>query len=337
MVEAGPAGLGQGDLALIARLLAAVFLIFAAASARADDVARVAPFLDVQGIVEGDVTLAGGRISVEAEIAGDLVLAGASVGVGAATRVARNAFVFADAAAMGGRYAQRVWVAANEVVFDGTTAGDISIAAARVVLGPNARIGGTLNVWSADPAEIDPRAVVTGRVVQNFGGAANAIDALLGYVGMILRIAFDVTLVAAALAVAAFAPGFLGACAGTISARPVAALLWGVGLAFFVPLAALFAAITLVGLPFAGTLVLALGLALALGYIVAAGWLGALALKIVRRAQAPGVFLRLAAVAFGLVALAFLRHIPGAGGPILLAAFAFGRGALALETRRRLR
>lgn len=314
-------------------------LLFAllVSSARADDIARVAPFLDVQGLVEGDVTLAGGRIAVEAEITGDLVLAGATVGVGAATRVARNAFVFADQAAMGGRYAQRVWVAANEIVFDGTTAGDASFAAARVVIGPNARIGGRLKVWSADPVEIDPRAVVTGGTERNFGGATNAIDALLGFVGMVIRIAFDTLLVLTALALAAFAPGFLGACTANIAVRPVAALAWGAGLAFFVPLTALFAAVTLVGLPFAGTLVLALALALALGYIVAAGFLGDLALKALGRTADPGMFARLAAVAAGLVALAVLRHIPGAGTPALLAAFAFGLGALAIETRRRLR
>jgi hypothetical protein len=322
MVEAGPAGFGQGDLALIARLLCVVFVLaVATAPARADDVSRMAPYLDVQGIVEGDVMLAGGRISVEAEISGDMVLTGATIGIGAATRVARNAFVFGDAVAMGGRYAQRVWVAANEAVFDGTTAGDASIAAARVVVGPNARIGGTLNVWSAEPAEIDPRAVVTGRIVQNYGGAANAIDALLGYIGMILRVAFHSLQVVVALALAAFAPGFLAGCAQAISARPAASLAWGAGLAFLVPLAALFAAITLVGLPFAGTLVLGLALALALGYIVSAGWIGALALKLARRDADPGIFWRLGAVAFGLVALAVLRHIPGAGGAILAAAF----------------
>ncbi|MBL8806481.1 MAG: hypothetical protein JNN22_06515 [Rhodospirillales bacterium] len=305
--------------------------------ARADDISRMAPFLDVQGIVEGDVTLAGGRISVEAEISGDMVLAGGSIGVGAATRVARNAFVFADEAALGGQYAQRVWVAANMVVFDGTTSGDASFAAARVVIGPHARIGGRLKVWSADPVEIDPRAVVAGGTEQNFGGATNAIDALLGFVGMLIRIAFDVLLVVAALALAAFAPGFLGACATNIAMRPGASLAWGAGLAVCVPLLALFAAITLVGLPFAGTLVLALALALALGYIVAAGFLGDLALKAVRRAEAPHAAWRLAAIASGLVALAILRHIPVAGTPLLLAAFTFGLGALALETRRRLR
>jgi hypothetical protein len=296
----------------------------------------MAPVLDVQGIVEGDVTLAGVRITVEAEIAGDLVLAGGSVGIGAATRVARNAFVFADAIAMGGSYAQRVWAVGNEVVLDATSAGDVSVAAARVVVGPNARIGGRLEIWSAEPAEIDPRARIAGGVVQNAGGATNAVEALMGAIGTILRWAYNVALVLAAAGLAAFAPGFLSASAEGIRRHPFAALLWGAALGAGVPVLALFAAITLVGIPFAGSLILGFALALALGYVVSAAFVGSLALRLVRRGDAPAAGWRIAAVLFGLVALAGLSHIPVAGGPVPWAAFAFGLGALARETHRRL-
>jgi hypothetical protein len=104
-----------------------------------------------------------------------------------------------------------------------------------------------------------------------------------------------------------------------------------------VPVAALFGAITLVGIPFAGTLLLFFALALAMGYIVAAGFLGQLALRVVGRAVTPGAGWRIAAILFGLVALAGLRHIPAVGGPLLWAAYVFGLGALALEIHRRLR
>lgn len=318
------------------RTVFAAFLLFAA-PASAADISRMAPFLDVQGIVEGDVTLAGGRINVEAEISGDLVLTGATVGIGAATKVARNAFIFAEAIAMGGEYAQRVWAVGNEVVLDLRSAGDVSVAASHVVVGPNARIAGKLKVWSADPAEIDPRAVITGGVEQNSGGAGNAVEALMGYIGTILRWIYNATMIVAALAIAGFAPGFLAGGAGELAARPVACGLWGIGLGVGVPLLALFAAITLIGLPFAGTLLLLFALALAVGYIVAAGFVGQLGLRLVGRAVQPAVLWRLGAVLFGLVALAALRHIPAVGGPVLWAAFLFGLGALARETHRRLR
>jgi len=291
----------------------------------------------VQGIVEGDVTLAGGRVSVEAEIAGDMVLAGLGVGIGAATRVARNAFVLGDAVAMGGQYAQRVWIVANEAVLDLRSTGDVSVASARAIVGPNARIGGRLRVWSAAEPEIHPSAVIAGGVVHEFGGAANAIEALLGYVGTVIRWAFNVSVAVVALALAAFAPGFLAATSAHVARRPLATLLWGLALGAGVPVLAMFAAITLVGLPFAGALMLALALALALGFIVAAASVGGAALALVGRADGPGVGWRLGAMAFGLVALLALRHIPVLGLPVLLAAHLVGLGALARETHARLR
>jgi hypothetical protein len=53
-----------------AALFAAVWLAFAPVPTAASDLARMAPIIDVQGLIEGDVTLAGGQISIEAEIAG---------------------------------------------------------------------------------------------------------------------------------------------------------------------------------------------------------------------------------------------------------------------------
>ncbi len=336
MGEARPAGLGQGDLALIGRALAFLALLLAA-PAFADDISRMGAVLDVQGIVEGDVTLAGARVTVEAEITGDLVLAGATIGVGAATKVARNAFLFGDAVAMGGQYSQRVWAVGNEVVLDVRTAGDVSVAAARVVVGPNARIGGRLKIWSADAAEIHPTAVISGGIEQKLGGASNAIEALMGYVGMVIRWVFNAALVLVAVSFAAFEPRFLSGSAGWIAAKPVVSALWGIGLGAGVPVLALFAAITLVGIPFAGALILFFALALAMAYIVSAGFVGQLALRAVGRAEMPATAWRIGAVLFGLVALAVLRHIPVVGDPLLWAAYIVGLGALALEIHRRLR
>lgn len=315
----------------------APLLLLLALPAAAQDIARMAPFLDVQGIVEGDVTLAGGRVKVEAEIAGDMVLAGAEIGVGAATRVARNAFVLGDAVAMGGQYAQRVWVVANEAVLDLRSTGDVSVASARAVVGPNARIGGRLRVWSAAAPEIHPSAVIAGGVSYEFGGAANAIEALLGFVGTVIRWAFNLSLAAAALALGAWAPGFLAATAERVAHQPWPTLAWGLALGAGVPLLSLFAAITLVGLPFAGALLLAFALALALGYIVTVAYVGGAGLKLVRRAADPSLIWRLAAMAFGLVVLAGLGHIPVVGTPVLAAAYVFGLGALARETYARLK
>ncbi len=320
-----------------AAVFAAAWLSFAAVPAAASDLARMAPMIDVQGLIDGDVTLAGGRIAVEAEIAGDLVATGASIGIGAATRVARNVFLFGGEIAMAGRYAQRVWAAGGEVVLDIAASGDVSAAAGRVVVGPNTRIAGKLRVWSPDPPLIHASAEIAGGVVYAPGDMANAVDALLGYVGAILRWSFTLAVWATAILLAAFAPGFVAACAEAIAARTGTVLLWGLCLVFGLPFLILLSAVTLVGLPLAGALILALGFGLGLGYAIAAAAIGIWGLRLLGRGADPALLWRLAAVFAGLVALAALRHIPVAGTVVLAGAFVFGLGAASREINRRMR
>lgn len=318
-----------------AAFFAAVWLGLAPAAA--SDLARMAPIVDVQGLIDGDLTLAGGKISIEAEIAGDLVAAGGSIGVGAATSVKRNVFLFGADIAIAGRYAQRVWLAGDTVVLDLVSGGDVSVAASRVIVGPNTRIAGKLKVWALDPPEIHASAQVGQGLVYDAGGAGNAIDALMGFVGTLLRWAFNIAVWSAALLLAALAPGYVGACAQAVRARPGSVALWGMALAVGGPFAVLLSAVTLVGLPLAGALVLALGLALGLGYAVAAAFAGAALLRLFGRDWTAAIVSRIAAVFAGLVALAALRHIPGAGMPILALVFVFGLGAACRELYLRMR
>jgi hypothetical protein len=326
----------RATLALLS-ILAVGCAVAAGPAFAAGDVSRMAPVIDVQGLIEGDVTLAGGTVTVEAEIAGDLVAAAGALGVGGGTIVKRNAFLFGATVAMGGKYAQRVWVAGDEVTLDIVASGDVSVAATRVIVGPHTRIAGKLKVWSPDPPEIHADAKLGGGLVYDPGDAANAIDALMGFVGTVIRWAFNIAVWVTALLLAALAPGFYNAAATSIGRHPGAVVGWGIGLVFGVPFAVLFAAITVVGLPLAGALILMLGLGLGFGYGIAAGFAGGLALRLVGRDLNAGLFWRLGAVFAGLVAFAAMRHIQGAGPVLLAAAFVFGLGAAARETFQRMR
>ena len=330
MVEAGPAGQRQENLEV--RIAVALLLWLVCAPAFADGITRVAPAIDVQGIVEGDVALAGGTIAVEAEIAGDLVLAGGAIGVGAATTVARNAYIFGQALSIAGAYAQRVWLTGDEIVADIRVQGDVKIAASgRVRLGPHTKIGGTLTIWSPEPPIVDATAQVAGGIVHNPGSIADALEALMGVVGRILHWVFWFAIGFVALGLALLAPGFTHACAATIRAKPFAALFWGIGLGVGVPFVALLAGFTLVGLPLAATLILMLVCAAGLGFLISGAALGGLIARGTSRAQL------LLALAIGLAALLASSHIPMAGGAIVGLAYLLGLGAFARETTRRMR
>jgi len=330
VVETRPARQREENLEV--RTAVALLLWLLCAPAFAEGITRAGPSIDVQGIVEGDVALAGGSLYVEAEIAGDLVLAGGAIGIGAATKVSRNAYVFGHTLSVAGDYAQRVWLTGDAVVADIATRGDVKIAASGPVrLGPHTKIGGTLTIWSPEPPIVDGTAQVAGGIVHNPGSVADALEALMGVVGRVLRWAFWFAIGCVALGLALLAPGFTHACAATIRAKPIAALLWGLGLGIGVPVVAVLAGFTLIGLPLAATLILMLICAAGLGFLISGAALGGLI------AGGPGRARLLIALAIGLAALLASSHIPMAGGWVIALAYLLGLGAFARETTRRMR
>jgi hypothetical protein len=321
----------------------AVLLCLLAPPAFAQGETRFAPLVELRGNVAGDATLAGMAIAVEAEMTGDLVAVGFQIGVGAATKVARNVFLIGHTLAIGGEFAQRAWLTGMDVTADPRVRGDLKIASAGPVrIGPNTHVGGTLTVWSPEPPEIHPDARIAGGVVHNFGGFANLLDALLGWIGFVVRWTFWGFVFLTGFALAVFFPGFTRASADSIRAKPLDVAAWGAGLLFGVPLAAIFIAFTLVGLPLAATLILLLVLFASLGYLIAAAALGGAVLRLAGVDPARATFRGMAAHAFasvsiGLAGLVASSHIPVLGDAILIAAYLLGLGAFARELFRRMR
>lgn len=313
---------------------AALFLLLAP-PAFAQGETRFGPFLEVRGNIDGDATLAGLAIAVEAEMTGDLVAVGFQIGVGGATKVARNVFLIGHTLAIGGEFAQRAWLTGVDVTADPRVRSDLTAGPVRI--GPNTRVGGTLTVWSPEPPEIHASAQIAGGVVHNFGGFANALDALLGWLGFVLRWTFWGFVILTGFALAVFFPRFTRASADSIRAKPLDVAAWGAGLMFGVPLASVFVAFTLVGLPLAATLILLLVVFAGIGYLIAAASLGGAALRLAGVDPARATFLGMAAMAIGLAGLVASGHIPVLGDAILFAAYLLGLGAFARELFRRMR
>lgn len=336
MVEARLAGLRQTDLEV--RALLALLLCLVALPAFAQGQALFAPLVEVRGKIDGDATLAGAAIAVEAEISGDLVGVGFQIGVGAATTVARNVFLIGHTLAVAGEFAQRAWLAGVDVTADPRVRGDLKIASAGAVrIGPHTNVGGTLIVWSPEPPDIHPEAQIAGGVVHNLGGFANMLEALLGWIGFVLRWTFWAFVILCGFALAVFFPGFTHASARSIGTKPLAVAGWGAGLIIGVPLTAMFVALTFVGLPLAATLILLLVVCAGLGYLIAASALGGAILGLAKIDPARGAFWGMSAMAIGLAGLVASGHIPVLGWSIVFAAYLLGLGAFARELFRRMR
>lgn len=264
--------------------------------------------IEVGAPVAGDATLAAHEVEVSAPIGGVLRAVATEVRVGAPTGA--------------------LLILAERVTLDGEVAGDAHIRAEEIVLGPDARILGTLSVpedVTFLPADREVPAARLEKLAEaeweGPGPVAAVVGAVLGLLGTA-----GVVLAVQALFVGA-APRWSEALAFDVAERPFRSL--GVG---FVALSALVGAapvlaMTLVGAPLIVAVVLALPLAGLAGVALGAWALGVGLWRVLDRPAPEGFWRRLGIAALGLAVLGVLSLVPILGWVLLVAVTLAGIGA----------
>jgi cytoskeletal protein CcmA (bactofilin family) len=222
-----------------------------------------------------------------------------------------------------GRVRGDLVVVSGTLRISGTVEGDVVAVADRAALGPGARIGGDL-VY-ADKRPLVPRgATVEGDVKRVSVGE---ITDPVGFVGAAaLWIAVSVSALVLGLLLLWLAPRALDAAFAAASTSLGLTIGWGLLLFFGLPILAVVALVTLVGIPLGVALLLALLPLYAIGYTTSAWLLG-------RRLVGPPRGRVLSFLA-GIAILRLLAIIPIVGGIVWFAATVVGLGALLVATWR---
>jgi cytoskeletal protein CcmA (bactofilin family) len=250
-------------------------------SARGDRVVIVGPVTIDRGESARDVVVIDGPVSVAGRIRGDLV------------------------------------VVSGPLRISGTVAGDVLAVADRATLAPGARIGGDL-VYGDERPVVPGGATVEGDVDRV---NVDEITDPAGFVGAAaLWIAVSVSALVLGLLLLWLAPRALNAAFAAASTGTGPTIGWGLLLFFGLPILAVIALVTLVGIPFGVALLLALVPLYAIGYTTSAWLLG-------RRLVGPPRGRVLAFLA-GLAILRVLAIVPILGGIVWFAATVVGLGAL---------
>jgi cytoskeletal protein CcmA (bactofilin family) len=200
----------------------------------------------------------------------------------------------------------------------GRVDGDLITVADRAFLGPTARIGGDLRYGDKSPV-LAPGAAVRGKVRhEDVGDEASG----WGWVsGLAWWLAVSIsTLIVGALLVW-LAPGALLAAERAVRERLGATIGWGIAIAIGVPLLAILALVTLVGIPFGVALLFAAIPVLLLAYTTTVWIVG----RRVLRNRSTSLWVALFA---GWAILRVLALIPVVGALVGLAATVVGLGAL---------
>jgi cytoskeletal protein CcmA (bactofilin family) len=247
------------------------------------------------------VVITGGAVVAAGQTAGDVVVLDGTV------RIAGHAT--GDVVSVSG-----------PIRVTGRVDGDLIAVSDRAFLAPTARVGGDLR-YGDQPPVLARGASVGGKISkENWADTANG----WGWIsGLAWWLAVSVsTLIVGALLVW-LAPAALYAAERAVRERLGATVGWGVAIAIGVPLLAILALVTLVGIPFGVALLLAAIPVLLVAYTTTAWTVGRRVLR--NRSASPW-----AALLTGWGILRVLALIPVAGALIGLAATVVGLGALAV-------
>jgi len=268
------------------RLLVALVLLCTLAPA--------GPALAAEGDALDRYVITGGVLVDRDETAGDVVVADGDV-------VIRGA-VEGD-----------VIVGDGDVTIRGNVDGDVVTFAGTATLGRRARVGGDLLYFDKRPV-VSRGAELSGET-KRFDGELKGIGAGIA-IGF--WIAVSVSLLLLGLLLLLLAPRAGEAVARTFKARWGASIGVGFGAIILLPVAAVLACVTILGLPFGIGLLLALFPLFGIAYVTSAFVVGRL---IIKGARIPAFLV-------GLLILRLLALIPFAGGLVGLLAVIFGLGVL---------
>jgi cytoskeletal protein CcmA (bactofilin family) len=203
----------------------------------------------------------------------------------------------------------------------GTVEGDVVAVSDIARLAPGARVKGDL-VYGDERPVIASGAKVEGKVKKFDAGEVSSLGGFIGVIA--LWIAFSVSTLVAGLLLVLLGPRALDAARAAASARTGGAVGWGLLLFFGVPIVAVLAFLTIVGIPLGIVLLLAVFPLYVLGYVTSASLLGR---RLVHERPVLG-FLA------GWAILRLLALVPFLGGLVWFGAVVFGLGALGVAAWR---
>ena len=286
-----------------------------------------------------DLYAAGGDVLFDGVLARNARIAGGSVGIGRPARINGNASLAGGRVEMRGGIGGYLQVAGGRVLIDGPVRGDVEAAAGELELGPQARVEGKLRYRGGAPLRRDPAAQVAGGVeeVQAYAPHSSPRGAARG-----AFIAWTLGLMLAAAALVWLLPGFSARTSEAARARFGWSLLAGFIVVIVTPVAIVVLLATLIGIPLALLSLLGYLALLLAGYVAAGMALGEAALGRWRPGARVGwraAAAALGVLAIGLLALlpwvggfvALIALLAGAGA-LALALRSAWRGPAAATT-----
>ena len=313
----------NGDLAAASRLLRV--------DGRVDgDLFAAAAAIDLRGPIGDSARLVGQSLYVDTAIDGDLLAAAEELVVAEDARIAGRVAAAGSRVEIDGTVENGTRLGGGEIVIRGTVHGDAEVVADRLDLAPGARITGDLDYRARTPMSPEAAARVEGTV--RYGPRIDEADERGPAWGVVFWFWQMLAALLTGLVVVRLARPVLLRLTARIAEETTLDAMLGFAAFLLVPVAAVVATATLVGLPVGLAAALLFGLALYAAKLPTAVWIGDRLLGLAGRPGASPY----AAMAAGVVLLYLLFAVPWVGWLFWLAATWLGLGAMVDVGRRHL-
>jgi|SRR4051812_4986695 hypothetical protein len=276
---------------------------------------------NIAGHVHGSIRAVGGEIHASGAVDRNATIAGGNVALDSSGVVAGNAYLAGGSVSVLGSVRGNLTATGGQVTINGPVGRDVEVSAGALRLGPHAQIAGNLRYRVAkEKVTIDPGAHVAGSTT------ALPVKSGPGTRGILWTLGF----VVAGIIIVALFPVFTTEAAESLYQRPVRTGLTGLAWVCLLPIVALIAAITIIGLPLAAIGVAAWLAVMFLSDIPVALWIGK---RLLGARAHPGRNGAIMSVLVGGLILVLIGMIPLLGPIVTFVAAVLGAGAIVIRAR----
>ena len=287
------------------------------------DILCAAQNINFTGKVSGDVRLIGQIITVSGDVGGSASIAGQTLTVESRGTIARDATLSGQNITLRGQVSRDVVVASGSAVLDGVVGRNVTANVNSLKLESKTDVGGTFNYTSPQTFSKAEGANIVGEVSytqQKQQAYTNQNTNLYNPITLIL---WALMLIVSAVIFSLLFPQILHKVTGTTIASPsrsLGAVVIGFAAGIVAPFVIVLFMATVLGLPFALVLLIALCLIVALSGVFAAYYIG----RLVWRGQSNIVL----ATFIGAVIISLLQLIPILNIFVTIVCVSYGSGAL---------
>jgi cytoskeletal protein CcmA (bactofilin family) len=282
--------------------------------------------------------MAGGTITVDAPVGGKLAAAGGEIRVTRNVTVGKNASVTGSHLDVDGIVSGNLDAVGETLTINGEVRGDVDADVENLVLGPGAKVGGSVSYTGEFRKE--EGAAVGGEVKKRSGESVvrdKSVKVASTVVGWIATVMVFLMLIVCGAIFLAVAPIFSVEAPDRLRASPGQSLGMGLLTVVGAPIIAVLFMITIFGIP-VGVIIFALyPLALLLGFVVGVLWLASWGTQLAKKPPPPTVARAIGYFALALLVITVVGRIPVLGGILAGLLLVMGVGAFEVELFRRMR